>query len=652
MNKKKLILILSIPGICCVILAAGLALNSILSNIPPSYSFKPVRDEVQTTFAIFMDATTNLAPYADENITEMLAEKGSNENLSIVIYLLTKDSGSDVTASKIYVGQPEDLKVKGQEVEEGLVILEQDEIRLSERTDLFTEFIAYANQSFPSKNYVVTLWGHGAAWMGALPAEDKVSTAIDAVELTNSINTFANSTKGRITVLNFDACLMGGLETLSVLGTKHVDYMAGSSTIVPGSGDNYPALIKYFRETPSADSDSIARIFVDSFKEKYIGKSDLPLAKAAFKASEYQQFVEGIRAAANDKVADSGRRIITNSYLSNNSFSQELSLSSMYENALLFGSTEQSTQEIQSLFDKLTPFHTSQLLNPRSSYLNVYSPRESGVLREYYAVTEGLDNGGWGNVVGKLVQSFDIDETIGPVLQYRGLENTNAGKTSDDPIPVSYSLSGGKTTIAASVPVDTIEAKFFQGLITESIPNAITFVELNPASATNELKLADDMIYRDYANNTTSFIEDQNNIAVDFGGSVPIGITQDYQNLFPNHYPKRGEVKLLSGKTAPAIILFGKESMQIDGYVILSTDDTPVVTFVEPDFVESFAMNVEYWDLEANRTDEILGFERFPREFNPKVETLRTYQDLIIGIWVKRLDGSEQVDYRYFRLSR
>ena len=117
--------------------------------------------------------------------------------------------------------------------------------------DSLTNFIKWAAQTCPAKNYVLLLSDHGAGYM---PNDDQPYTpsaktrmvVVDSKSRNGltlpSLTAAIEATGIHVQTLYFDACLMNSMEYLFEL-KDIVDYVVASSFLVPGAGGSYDALI-------------------------------------------------------------------------------------------------------------------------------------------------------------------------------------------------------------------------------------------------------------------------------------------------------------------------------------------------------------------------------------------------------------------------
>lgn len=117
--------------------------------------------------------------------------------------------------------------------------------------DSLTNFIKWAAQTCPAKNYVLLLSDHGAGYM---PNDDQPYTpsaktrmvVVDSKSRNGltlpSLTAAIEATGIHVQTLYFDACLMNSMEYLFEL-RDIVDYVVASSFLVPGAGGSYDALI-------------------------------------------------------------------------------------------------------------------------------------------------------------------------------------------------------------------------------------------------------------------------------------------------------------------------------------------------------------------------------------------------------------------------
>lgn len=235
-----------------------------------------------TTVLVYMAADNNLAPEARKDIEEM-QKIGSTRNLSILVHLNTRLSTGKKITRKLYI-------TKGSAIQIG-----PDESRDSGIAPTLLEACTWALTSYPSDQFALILWNHGAGplnrndsmhelsvhdqeWTQGLFGQrgvcydDSTGHYLNDIALSNVLDIVVNKyRKGqKLDIIAFDACLMAGIE-IAHLVAPYANYLVASQQTIPGSGYNYTTLLDPVskRIVPSKD---FATWFVRSYDLEYANK--------------------------------------------------------------------------------------------------------------------------------------------------------------------------------------------------------------------------------------------------------------------------------------------------------------------------------------------------------------------------------------------
>ncbi len=128
------------------------------------------------------------------------------------------------------------------------------------------DFVAWCQQNYPAEKYVLVLWNHGGGYTGLL--EDLTTNGNSLM----SIGDLPQALQGldKIDILDFDMCLMGAYETLTLV-SDYVDYVVFSEEVVPGDGNPYTEILDGIQANADADAGEIAALIVDRAHTSYTG---------------------------------------------------------------------------------------------------------------------------------------------------------------------------------------------------------------------------------------------------------------------------------------------------------------------------------------------------------------------------------------------
>ena len=127
-------------------------------------------------------------------------------------------------------------------------------------------FIQWSKQNLPAQHFAVVLWNHGGGYTGLLADETTspgASMDLPGVKM-------ALQSAGGVDLLNFDMCLMGGYETLSLLSGL-TSYVVFSEEVEPGEGNPYQHILDGIQLNPSQSPAAVAGVFADQYHASYSG---------------------------------------------------------------------------------------------------------------------------------------------------------------------------------------------------------------------------------------------------------------------------------------------------------------------------------------------------------------------------------------------
>ncbi|MBC7795017.1 MAG: hypothetical protein H7Z43_15030, partial [Clostridia bacterium] len=128
-----------------------------------------------------------------------------------------------------------------------------------------SDFIAWGLSAYPADNLALVLWDHGSGWVGFAADMSASYDGLTQAELKTGIaDGLEQAGRDRFTVVGFDACLMGSLETALVL-RDHAEYLLGSEELEPGHGWDYTAF-SGARDDPAQDVITLADAIVTGFR--------------------------------------------------------------------------------------------------------------------------------------------------------------------------------------------------------------------------------------------------------------------------------------------------------------------------------------------------------------------------------------------------
>jgi hypothetical protein len=197
------------------------------------------------------------------------------------------------------------------------------------------DFVEWGIQHYPAHKYALILWDHGDGWKVVKPAGDnepRVSENYRSTQVsphkavshdeTNgdqlynreiqselearlpAILAAAGSSKSKLDIIGFDACLMAMVETGYAM-RNIAEFMVASEELEPGTGWAYHRFLKALVERPQLTGLELAKEIVQSYKDQYTDTtvnaattlSAFDLREMGTLASELTAFADAMAAA-------------------------------------------------------------------------------------------------------------------------------------------------------------------------------------------------------------------------------------------------------------------------------------------------------------------------------------------------------------------
>ncbi len=193
-----------------------------------------------------MGADNGMSEQAAVDLAEMM-RIGSTDEVHIVVQVDNAARDTNPYCRRYYV------------LKDSLRLLENlGEVDMAD-TAVLADFIGFLGSRFPARNYFLIIWDHGNGWrQGYGPQRaviiDETSGRMMGVaggELHRALAMGVKRLGRRLTILGFDACLMGSIE-VAVEALGMCDYLLASEAVVPWDGFPYDALLGRLTARPTA----------------------------------------------------------------------------------------------------------------------------------------------------------------------------------------------------------------------------------------------------------------------------------------------------------------------------------------------------------------------------------------------------------------
>lgn len=202
--------------------------------------------------------TGELLGAASSDLKEMMAV-GSNENINVIV-----ETGGTKTwqLTSINPEKTQRFLIRENTME---LKLETDKKNMGASQSL-ENFISWGLKNYPAKKTALILWNHGGGPIVGYGLDEWFDG--DTLTLPELDQAFKSALKNKapFSFIGFDACLMGSLETATVL-SPYADYLIASQELEPETGWNYKELLSSLKNTPYHDTPSILKAIADGYQE-------------------------------------------------------------------------------------------------------------------------------------------------------------------------------------------------------------------------------------------------------------------------------------------------------------------------------------------------------------------------------------------------
>jgi hypothetical protein len=196
----------------------------------------------------------------DMNEAELV---GSSDNVTVVAQMDRFDGGfagdGDWTSTKRFlITQDDDLSnINSTE------LADLGEMDMGNSQTL-QEFITWAINTYPAGHYALIMSDHGAGWQGGWSDHDS-GNGLSMQEIDDALSaSIADTGVGILDFIGFDACLMGQLESMSVIA-PHARYAVGSEETEPALGWAYASFLSALNDNPGMSGGELGSAIVDGY---------------------------------------------------------------------------------------------------------------------------------------------------------------------------------------------------------------------------------------------------------------------------------------------------------------------------------------------------------------------------------------------------
>ncbi|MBN2042126.1 MAG: hypothetical protein JW864_18990 [Spirochaetes bacterium] len=262
------------------------------------------------TIMVYLDADNDLESYGLTDINEMEAVDLTGTDIKIIV-LIDRHSGysaidGDWSGTRLYEiaydsdgvdGTIDSTRLSSSEL--GLSSTgDSDELNMGDPSTL-SKFINFCKSNYEG-NYALILWNHGGGWRESNPVFEEPIITVDnlktdknntnnsvvskevCIDLTDSDQLYMDEVQSAvknkaITVIGFDACLMGMIEVAYEI-RNYASYMIASEESEPGAGWAYDSWLASFKASTNKNAIDLCDAVVDSYETYYAGTPDTTLS--------------------------------------------------------------------------------------------------------------------------------------------------------------------------------------------------------------------------------------------------------------------------------------------------------------------------------------------------------------------------------------
>ena len=176
-------------------------------------------------------------------------------------------------------------------------------------SETLADFLRWGLAAYPSAHVGLVLWDHGSGSINGVCFDELADDdSLSLRDIDNALNSFQGVLPGGFDFVGFDACLMGTVETASMLA-PHAKYMIASQEIEPGSGWNYWTIGQCLAANPSADVVTLGIAICDGFYQTCVANDQgesatlalTDLGKIAALRSAFELYARNLYEATDDE---------------------------------------------------------------------------------------------------------------------------------------------------------------------------------------------------------------------------------------------------------------------------------------------------------------------------------------------------------------
>ncbi len=242
--------------------------------------------EAQWSIGVYMCADNSMSAQAYQDIAEMMAV-GSSDKVHVVVQVDFAASDTNPTCRRYYI-QKDKMEL----------LANLGEVDMADTATL-ADFIKFLATHIPAKRYFLILWNHGTGWRAGygpsravlLDESHSHMMGVAGGELARALNRGTKRLGKKLTLIGFDACLMGSIETAFEV-MPYANYLLASSGLVPWEGLPYDELLNRLVKNPEIPVEDFLQGVCNDYLARY---PDEDLCLAGVSLSELNRSINTIR---------------------------------------------------------------------------------------------------------------------------------------------------------------------------------------------------------------------------------------------------------------------------------------------------------------------------------------------------------------------
>ncbi len=250
---------------------------------------------IDWTVMIYMCGDNSMSSQSYEDLEEMM-QTGSTEQVKIVVQIDNIASCTEPNCRRYLIrnGRKEFLTDLG-------------EVDMANPQTLI-EFARFINTNFAAQKYLLILWDHGNGWpVGSYGANGEKGIIFDQSsnnwigvadgELQGAISEIKKVLRKKISVIGFDACLMGMVEVASEI-SDGAEIMFASEEVTPWDGLPYNDILSVVTSEPNISPATLAKRIVEVTTNSYNNGSQ-GYELCTYSAIDLKQFMKAQKEFTN-----------------------------------------------------------------------------------------------------------------------------------------------------------------------------------------------------------------------------------------------------------------------------------------------------------------------------------------------------------------